>query len=353
MRRDTDIYDESGNFLHPGTVKPLWQVLVRPEPAPGERIGNILVPNIAGGFTPGMSSGIHDNAPVKATVLALPSKGYLTIDYAEHPEGPNPANAMDKGFCDYAAAGNHMVSRGMNPPQHLMTHKATREDWVKAGLGKIHDAFCHHTPQTAKKIVPWRLPGVGDTVWFGYKTWSWPRRDAFIFPDSIYCVEPADGSPAWAMGRVALVDQLLAAPVTESGIVVSHKPAMEDGRGVVRLVGDGFASLQPGIRPGMVVRFPVHGQGNPVIPNPFGSQDMCLVRSDTILCIERSSVDMNQQRERERQAAGIRELVDREIGGFVTVGSDDPDWVEKEREEAMTRRNNKEFHRKWSRRMVH
>ena len=116
----------------------------------------------------------------------------------------------------------------------------------------------------------WRMPAVGDTVWLGWLGWHFPMRsEAYLWPDAITCVTPADGSAPWCPGDKCLLELIAEDPFTDGGLVKSTDPSTQLSRGYVRLVGEGFAQAHPTIKPGMTVAYRQWGMQNKTCPNPF------------------------------------------------------------------------------------
>jgi hypothetical protein len=198
------------------------------------------------------------------------------------------------------------------------------------------------------KATGWRLPEVGDKVWFGFRSWVWARGSEMLSPESIHCVEPHDGSPAWVPGDIALIGQINEDPLTDSGLVKTVNVDTESGRGVVRMMSEGFSKANPSISVGMIVRFKAAAYGNQVVPNPFGDDDLVPLRPWGILAIERGIIDESEMKARAGEAARIKELLASSIehGPLRNeMESIDPQSRVDQKEEDDLRRAQKEFHR--------
>lgn len=221
-----------------------------------------------------------------------------------------------------------------------------------SGLKEGHEeVWDRHTKTHVRMMVHdrkphWRMPAPGDTVWFSSKGLNPDEMDgngeAWVDPNRITCVESPDGS-IWAVGRMCLVEQL---PVEagRSAIIADINPRNRTGVGIVRLAGDGFMEMVPGLGHGMVVRFKVvSGDSNPVVDTPLG--EMCPLLPDWIIGIDPRPVPEEEIAELKAEAARVKAEVANALAHVHSVRQEDEeerrDRVIKENEEANWRHSAK------------
>lgn len=214
------------------------------------------------------------------------------------------------------------------------------------------EVWSPHTMSHVRVMVPdrrpsWRMPAPGDTVWLQGKGLNpmevGPNGEAWVEASRVTCVE-SPGGEVWAVGRNCLVEQI-PEDVADSPVIVDINPGNRMGIGVVRLVGDGFAELMPGISPGMVVRFKVVAAGgNPLTATPLG--DLCPLLPDWVTGVCAEPVDEAMLASLRERAGKLRAEVAAAMSRVHSVKSE----TEEERKERVTREN-QERHWKFSERM--
>lgn len=281
-------------------MRPLWQLRVSP-PARQERTasGIFIPPSDYYSLTERESE--HESRPESGVVIGVPENGFMVLGPGDR--SAYLADGMGSGYID---------SKGIPQP----------------------------SPQYIHHVEDWRLPSIGDAVWFGYQSWRWPREDAFMWPSEIHCVVPADGSPPWAMGDWCLVEQVREKSVTDSGIIVSSNPGHDLARGVVRMIGDGFSKAKPNISVGDLVVFQVYRDQNPECPNPVGSWAMTRLKPSMVVAIDKRGITDGELSIRESAAAAVSSIAPAYVKALdMESGKKEERWSDLER------KSKKEMHR--------
>ena len=254
-------------------MKTLWQMLISPEQKAEEETmlpSGIIIPALSDSYSLVFRENRHDSRPLQGTVVATPIHGCMVM-YDDRSK--------------FSKNGPHFIVDG------------GKQSYYENGRD-------YPMPAEARMQVPWRMPEVGDTVWFGYMSWVWERTEQFMWPDEIYWVEPKSGEP-YAMGDWCIVEQIREDAVSKSGLVLSSNPGTQLGRGVVRAVGDGFAMEKPSIKPGMTVIFRVFGSKNPEVRNPFGGDNATRIRPSQVVAIDTDGISIQEIEDRRIAAEGI------------------------------------------------
>lgn len=167
----------------------------------------------------------------------------------------------------------------------------------------------------------WRMPEVGDTVWFGYTSWHKSSRGLYLMPmDEITLVVPADGSEPWLAGNRAAITTVEASMVS-GGITVSMSAKGRIALGIIDMVGDGFREKFPEIGAGTGIAMRPGNGDNMNMPWPEGNK--CFTRPQYVWSIV-EGLEHPDNSEAKESAAKTLEAT----GGIVRAYDDQKQWKE-------------------------
>lgn len=173
----------------------------------------------------------------------------------------------------------------------------------------------------------WRMPEVGDEVYFGFKDWD-PRmveQDGTLWMDvaRIFAVKPVGGEITGS-GPWCVVEQIHD-KVDEGPLITTLRVKKTLGIGWVKYFGDGFAESMPSVKPGMVVSFITTGIDNPIIPNPEGGENLTRLIPGWVVGVDPKGMTAGEIEERKAAAENNRKAVEQALAVTAVLGTETPE----------------------------
>lgn len=195
------------------------------------------------------------------------------------------------------------------PDKEIKTERFEGEWWPETGTVIIPPARFRHGYRGTGEFMrtadnrevekqehayhQWELPREGDKVVFGYKDVNVLDLDndghAWVEVAKAWCVISPDGTRR-ANGPWCVVEQV-PEEMWKLGLLTGTVEKSKVGIGVARMAGDGFLQAIPSVVAGLPVRFMVHGNQNPEIPNPFGDERLTRIKAQWVTGIGSRPVD--------------------------------------------------------------